>query len=67
MLVLSRRERQTIRIGDDIVVSIVKIGGDIVRVGIDAPRHVPIVRDDANPLRVADDCELVRAARKERV
>ena len=37
MLVLSRKESQRIRLGDSIVITIVKISGDKVRVGIDAP------------------------------
>ena len=37
MLVLSRKESQRIRLGDSIVVTIVKISGDKVRVGIEAP------------------------------
>ena len=37
MLVLSRKESQRIRLGDSIVITIVKISGDKVRIGIDAP------------------------------
>ncbi len=48
MLVLSRLEGERIYIGDDIVVQIVEIrkNGN-VRVGIEAPREIPIIRDDA--------------------
>lgn len=46
MLVLSRKESQRIRLGDSIVVTIVKIGGDKVRVGIDAPDDVLVLRDE---------------------
>lgn len=46
MLVLSRKESQRIRLGDSIVVTIVKIGGDKVRVGIDAPDNVLVLRDE---------------------
>jgi carbon storage regulator len=46
MLVLSRRESQRIRVGDSVVVTIVKIGGDKVRVGIDAPSDVLVLRDE---------------------
>ena len=57
MLVLSRKESQRIRLGDSIVITIVKISGDKVRVGIDAPNNVLVLRDeletrDANPLAV---------------
>ena len=46
MLVLSRKESQRIRLGDSIVVTIVKISGDKVRVGIDAPTNVLVLRDE---------------------
>lgn len=46
MLVLSRKESQRIRLGDSIVVTIVKISGDKVRVGIEAPSDVLVLRDE---------------------
>ena len=46
MLVLSRKESQRIRLGDTIVVTIVKISGDKVRVGIEAPANVLVLRDE---------------------
>ncbi len=44
MLVLSRHRNQQIVIGDDIVVTVVEIRGDKVRLGIDAPTHIPVHR-----------------------
>ena len=44
MLVLTRLEGQVITIGDNIRVTIVEVRGDKVRVGIDAPRNVPVMR-----------------------
>ena len=44
MLVLSRLEGQVIKIGDNIRVTIVEVRGDKVRVGIDAPRDVQVMR-----------------------
>jgi carbon storage regulator len=49
MLVLSRKESQRIRLGDAIVVTIVKISGDKVRVGIEAPSDVLVLRDELEP------------------
>ncbi len=46
MLVLSRKESQRIRVGDSVVVTIVKIGGDKVRIGIEAPDDVLVLRDE---------------------
>lgn len=44
MLVLTRKYDQDIRIGDDINVKVVEVRGDKVRLGIEAPREVPIMR-----------------------
>ena len=46
MLVLSRKESQRIRLGDSIVITIVKISGDKVRVGIEAPNNILVLRDE---------------------
>ena len=46
MLVLTRKHGQQIVINDDIVVSVVKIQGNTVRIGIDAPEHVRILRSE---------------------
>lgn len=47
MLVLSRKQDTSIEIGDDIRIKVAEIPGDIVRLGIEAPKHVRILRDDA--------------------
>jgi carbon storage regulator len=54
MLVLSRKETQRIRLGDSIVVTIVKISGDKVRVGIEAPADVLVLRDELEARSDAD-------------
>jgi len=46
MLVLSRQRDETIIIGDDIEITIVDIRGDKVRLGINAPPHVPVHRKE---------------------
>lgn len=46
MLVLSRRENEVICIGDDIKVTIVRIGPDAVKVGVDAPLEIPVHRKE---------------------
>ena len=49
MLVLSRRESERIRLGDDIVVTVVRVSGDKVRLGIQAPPHVLVLREELEP------------------
>jgi len=52
MLVLSRKETQRIRLGDEITITVVRIGGDKVRIGIEAPKEMLVLRDELEPLEV---------------
>jgi len=54
MLVLSRRETERIRLGDSIVVTVVRVTGDKVRLGIDAPADVVVLREELEPHERAD-------------
>ncbi len=49
MLVLSRKTGERIRIGDNVTVTIVRIGPNNVRLGIEAPRNLNIVREELCP------------------
>ena len=49
MLVLSRKESEKIKLGDDIVLTIVRVSGDRVRLGIDAPPELLILREELDP------------------
>ncbi|WP_146435322.1 carbon storage regulator [Blastopirellula retiformator] len=49
MLVLTRKPGETIRIGDDIVITINQLRGGRVRVGIDAPKHVSVACGELDP------------------
>jgi carbon storage regulator len=49
MLVLSRKEAERIRLGDSIVITVVRIGGDKVRLGIQAPKDMLVLRDELEP------------------
>ncbi|MCA9262984.1 MAG: carbon storage regulator [Planctomycetales bacterium] len=46
MLVLTRKLKEEIRIGNDITITILKVRGNAVRVGIEAPQNVHIVRGE---------------------
>ena len=53
MLVLSRRAGESVVIGHDIVVTVLEVRGDLVRVGIEAPRDVPVNRSEVQAAIVA--------------
>ncbi|HEY3269352.1 MAG TPA: carbon storage regulator CsrA [Armatimonadota bacterium] len=46
MLVLTRRAGQSIQIGEDVEITVVEVRGDQVRLGINAPRNVSILRKE---------------------
>ena len=46
MLVLTRKSNQSIMIGNDIEVSVLSIMGEKVRIGIQAPRDIPVFRKE---------------------
>ena len=46
MLVLSRKKNESIVINNDIVITVVEIRGDKVRLGIEAPKDVPVHRQE---------------------
>lgn len=62
MLVLSRGKDETIMIGDHIEITVVEVRGDRVRIGINAPVHVPVHRKE---VYLAIQRENIEAARQE--
>ncbi len=55
MLVLSRKVNEKVMIGNDVVITIVKIDRNQVRIGIEAPGHVPVYREEILPAKWLDD------------
>lgn len=53
MLVLSRRLGETIRIGSDITITVLEISGNRIRVGIDAPAQIAVLRGELDKAGVA--------------
>ena len=49
MLILSRKERERIKLGDSIVVTVVRLSGDRVRLGIEAPADILVLREELDP------------------
>lgn len=63
MLVLTRKVNERIRVGDEITITVVRLGPGSVRLGIDAPGHMAIVReelahDDASTALAGIDIEI---------
>jgi carbon storage regulator len=44
MLVLTRRECESIKIGDEVTITVLDVRGNNVRIGVDAPRNIPVHR-----------------------
>jgi carbon storage regulator CsrA len=82
MLVLTRKHQEKIRIGDNIVITVLKTKGKAVRLGIEAPMEVPVIRGELKfesevaadelgdaeeiSLKLADLRDAPRATKKER-
>ena len=61
MLVLSRKKDEKIMIGDDISLMVIEIRGDKVRLGIDAPKHVAVHREEVYEAIKREQADLVDA------
>ncbi len=68
MLVLSRKVGERILIGDQISVTVVRINGNAVRIGINAPSELPVIRDELKErMEAAErgaDCEVAESAER---
>ena len=51
MLVLSRREAERIKLGEGIVITVVRVSGGKVRLGIEAPEDMLILREELEPYK----------------
>lgn len=57
MLILTRRMGESIRIGDNVTITVLGVKGSQIRIGVDAPREVEVHREEIYQ-RVHDDDEL---------
>ena len=46
MLRISRRAGERIMLGDDVIIEVLEVRGQTVRIGIDAPRAIPVYREE---------------------
>ena len=66
MLIITRRPGEKIMLGDDVVIEVIEASGLSVRIGIDAPKSIPVYREeiwqavkDENAAAAATDAEAV--------
>ena len=57
MLVLTRRAGESVMIGDDVVITVLEARGDVIRLGIEAPRDVQVHREEVYRELQAANCE----------
>jgi carbon storage regulator len=68
MLVLTRRAGESVMIGDDVIITVLEARGDVIRLGIQAPRDVQVHREEvyrelraANREAASPDADAIRA------
>ena len=54
MLILTRRVGETLMVGDDVTITVLGVKGNQVRIGINAPKDVPVHREEIY-LRIKDE------------
>lgn len=64
MLVLTRKSEQSLMLGDDVVITVLAIEGDRVKLGIDAPRSLSVLRREVyDQVRAANDAAAASGSR----
>jgi carbon storage regulator CsrA len=66
MLVLSRKKNESIVIGDNIQIEVLKVSGNTVRIGIRAPRNVKVLRGELAPYGISDEDTSEPASKRDR-
>ena len=62
MLVLSRKASESVVIGENVEVEILEIRGNVVRIGIRAPREVRVIRSELSERPVSDEQKKIKVA-----
>jgi carbon storage regulator len=57
MLIITRRPGEKIRVGDDVLIEVMEVTGSTVRVGIAAPKSIPVYREEIWAAVTAENSE----------
>ncbi len=63
MLILTRRVGETVMIGDEVTVTVLGVKGNQVRVGVNAPKHVTVHREEIFKRIQEEESEPIKAAK----
>ena len=61
MLIITRRAGEKIRLGDDVLIEVMEVTGSTVRVGIAAPKSIPVYREEIWTAVTAENAEAAKA------
>ena len=61
MLIITRRAGERIRVGDDVLIEVMEVTGSTVRVGIAAPKSIPVYREEIWAAVTAENAEAAQA------
>jgi carbon storage regulator len=62
MLIITRRAGEKIRVGDDVCIEVMEVTGSTVRVGIAAPKSIPVYREEIWAAVTAENAAAAQAA-----
>jgi carbon storage regulator len=61
MLIITRRPGEKIRVGNDVCIEVIEVTGSTVRIGIAAPRSIPVYREEIWAAVTAENAEAAKA------
>ena len=61
MLIITRRAGERIRVGDDVLIEVMEVTGSTVRVGIAAPKSIPVYREEIWAAVTAENAAATKA------
>lgn len=61
MLIITRRPGEKVIVGDDVVIEVIEVSGSSVRIGINAPKSIPVYREEIYSAVKAENVEAASA------